>query len=184
MKDVSKQTLEDLITFIYFGEVNVEQRNLDEFKKIVAALKIKGLDGLIIHSNRNIGPVSTRSTPVVHHGSQYQSTQITQVHWHAGDEFKGVQNSAHDNIDGFSDWADWNSGPNHDEMKKIGKELGTEKVDDYHYCDDMDQQGFEQESDDYGENGFQENDNKSTNYKKHPIAKRAKRTNGNSNEIQ
>lgn len=44
MKDVSHQVLQDLITYIYNGQVNIEQDNLDEFLKTAKALKIKGLD--------------------------------------------------------------------------------------------------------------------------------------------
>lgn len=44
MKDVSSRNLQDLITFIYCGKVNINADDLNEFLKTAKALKIKGLD--------------------------------------------------------------------------------------------------------------------------------------------
>lgn len=43
MKDVSKQTLENLISFIYCGKVNIERDALADFFKTAKALQIKGI---------------------------------------------------------------------------------------------------------------------------------------------
>lgn len=72
MKDVSKQTLEDLIKFIYTGEANVAQDNLEEFFDTAKALEINGItdDGNIQGVSNS--PSSARST---YNGLQFQSTQ-------------------------------------------------------------------------------------------------------------
>lgn len=178
MKDVSKQTLEDLITFIYYGEVNVEHGNLDEFQKTAAALKIKGLAS---HSNISFGPDFTRPTPVVHNGSQYQSTQTIQVHGQCpGDGLNFAPNSANNIGDSADCWNVLNREPNHDEMNQ-NNVFGMETNGD---CSgDFDQNDYEQQWHDYGENGYQENDNKTSDCKKMPATKRAKRTNGKTNKI-
>lgn len=180
MKDVSKQTLEDLITFIYYGEVNVEHGNFDEFQKTAAALKIKGLNGILNHSKSSVGLDFTRATPVVHNGSQYQSTQTIRVHGHPGDGLKGVQKSANNIGDSADCWNELNYEPNHDEMNQnsvFGMETNAD------YSDDLDQKDYEQQWYDYGKSGYQENDNKTSDSKKMPAAKRAKRTNGKTNKI-
>lgn len=43
LKDISRQTMENLITFMYTGEVNVPPESLTEFLQTADALKIKGL---------------------------------------------------------------------------------------------------------------------------------------------
>lgn len=76
MKDVSKQTLEHLIKFIYTGEVNVAQDNLKEFVDTVKALEIKGLvdDGYVqdVSNSPWSAPQSAQSK---YNELQYQSTQ-------------------------------------------------------------------------------------------------------------
>lgn len=180
---MSKGTLEDLITFIYSGEVNVELRNLAEFQKTAEALKIKGLDGLVIkHSNSSFGHVST---PVIYNGSQYQSTQTTQAYdHHSGGEFKDAQKPAHENGDSMNWDTESDNVPNQDEINEKNV-FGIETNDDY-YSDDIGQQNYEQQCDDYDKNEFQENEHKTIDFKKPsaPAAKRAKRTNSKSNKVQ
>lgn len=72
LNDISKQTLDDLITFMYSGEVSVNQKNVDAFLDIAKAFKIKGL---FDDSDEN---ASRQSSPVPH-GSQYRSTQTVPV---------------------------------------------------------------------------------------------------------
>lgn len=43
MKDVSKHTLDNLISFIYYGEVNVQQEHEADFMNAAIALNIKCL---------------------------------------------------------------------------------------------------------------------------------------------
>lgn len=74
MKDVSKQTLEDLITFIYRGEVNVNQNDLEGFFNTAKSLKIKGLE----NGNDAQSKSSCRSTPTKN-GFQYQSSRTVQI---------------------------------------------------------------------------------------------------------
>lgn len=79
MKDVSKQTLEDLMTFIYRGEVNVNQDNLEEFFNTAKSLEIKGLtDGNYAQSFNVQAPKSSSSEPA-QNGFQYQSSQTVQI---------------------------------------------------------------------------------------------------------
>lgn len=72
LKDVSKQTLDDLVAFMYSGEVNVNQKNVNAFLDTAKAFKIKGLFDDIDDN------ASERSSPAPH-GSQYQSTQTVPV---------------------------------------------------------------------------------------------------------
>lgn len=79
MKDVSKQTLEQLITFIYCGEVNVGKENVTEFLRTAKELKIKGFsDGYHEYSSGSRATDVTGTTPVFN-GRQYQSTQTSLV---------------------------------------------------------------------------------------------------------
>lgn len=75
MKDVSKQTLGDLIKFIYSGEVSVNQSDSEEFFNTARALEIKGLsDENHIKSFDLQTPMSTWSTPALNR-FQYQSSR-------------------------------------------------------------------------------------------------------------
>lgn len=73
LKDVSKQTLENMITFMYSVEVSVNQKNVNEFIDIAKAFKIKGL-----FDDRDDNNESRPSSPASN-GSQYQSTQSVAV---------------------------------------------------------------------------------------------------------
>lgn len=71
MKDVSKQALENLITFIYCGEVKVYQENFEEFLNTAKALEIKGLVDECYEKAFDLpGSRTILSTP-----TQYQSTR-------------------------------------------------------------------------------------------------------------
>lgn len=79
LKDVSKQTIEDLIKFIYCGEVKVTQSTFNEFINTAKALKIKGLaDGRYERAFDLQTSQSVRSAHA-HNGLQYQSSQTVQV---------------------------------------------------------------------------------------------------------
>lgn len=76
MKDVSKETMVQLVTFIYTGEVSVPPETMTEFLKTAEALKIKGLAGGYSHSQllKSVReqPVQAKSSK----GVQFQSSQI------------------------------------------------------------------------------------------------------------
>lgn len=79
LKNVTKQTLEDLIAFIYCGNVNVKQENLHEFLSTAKALNIKGLaDDGYTHSV-NIPLSNFNFTTSSYNGLQYQSTRTIPV---------------------------------------------------------------------------------------------------------
>lgn len=77
MKDISKQILEDLITFIYSGKVDVKQENLAELLKTAKALEIKGLGDDSYATQLPIPQKELNSvwSPPVYDKSQFQSTQ-------------------------------------------------------------------------------------------------------------
>lgn len=77
MKDISKRTVVDLITFFYSGEVNVKQSNLENFLSTAKALQIKGLiDDSYLHP---INSEESNSVWETNNGSQYQSTHTVRV---------------------------------------------------------------------------------------------------------
>lgn len=79
LKDVSKKTLEDLITFIYSGKVDVKHENLEEILHTAKALKINGLcDQSYAHSSQS-QPQSFNSSTPTYEGVQYQSTRTIHV---------------------------------------------------------------------------------------------------------
>lgn len=71
MKDVSRECLAELITFIYTGEVNVKECNLKDFLSIANALEIKGL--AYENSTQPADPLANTN------GLQYQSMQTLRV---------------------------------------------------------------------------------------------------------
>lgn len=80
MKDVSKQTVHNLITYIYRGEIDVNAKDLEEFINTAKALKLSGLtqehEIQVIHPQ----PLQTTlaSTPT-YNGLQYQASQTIRV---------------------------------------------------------------------------------------------------------
>lgn len=79
MTDVSKQTIEDLITFIYCGKVKVPQANVDDFLKTAKAMKIKGLANRCYEETFDSrASTSTWSAPA-YNRLQYHSSQTVQV---------------------------------------------------------------------------------------------------------
>lgn len=54
MKDVSKETMVQLVTFIYTGEVNVPPESMTEFLKTAEALKIKVMRVVMMEIKRLI----------------------------------------------------------------------------------------------------------------------------------
>lgn len=101
MKDVSKQTLEHLITFIYRGEVNVNQENLDEFFTTAKALEIKGLaDENYVHSSIFPAPEPTWSKPLKN-ALQYQSSQTVPMPFSLNSD--PAPSNDHEQQDNFDD---------------------------------------------------------------------------------
>lgn len=97
MTDVSKQTVENLITFIYCGEVKVPQENVDDFLKTAKALDIKGLaDGCYEQAFDSHASTLTWPAPA-YNRLQYQSSRTVHVP-------KSVnQNKAHASFDQMPD---------------------------------------------------------------------------------
>lgn len=83
MKDVLKQTLYDLMKYIYCGEVNVNREHLDEFLNTAKSLQIKGLiDDQNVHfsecQSTNLSfPATEMSPKPTIRGFQYQSTSAS-----------------------------------------------------------------------------------------------------------
>lgn len=109
MKDVSKQTIEDLITFIYCGEVKVAQENVDDFLQTAAALKIKGLaDGCYEQADDSRASTSTWSA-AAYNRLQYQSSRTVQIpksanHKVAHSSYNAFQNDfEHENSESFNE---------------------------------------------------------------------------------
>lgn len=74
LKDVSKRTAEDLIKYLYNGEVKIESKNLNDFLHAANTLEIKGLTD-INHSQQSdsFDASQSRSSSSLD-GIQYQST--------------------------------------------------------------------------------------------------------------
>lgn len=81
LNNVSKKTLEDLITFIYSGQVDVKHEHLEEVLNTAKALNIKGL------SDKSYTPFDDSTEPPTFNSSivpatecvQYQSTHTIRV---------------------------------------------------------------------------------------------------------
>lgn len=79
MKDISKQTLENLITFMYSGEVNIKQDELEEFLGTANALEIKGLGYAKYSQSSDLSAIRFECSALADSRSQYQSTQTLRV---------------------------------------------------------------------------------------------------------
>lgn len=80
MKDVSKETLEDLITFIYSGQVDVKQEHLEDFFNTAKALDINGLTDGGYANSYDMQPAEPNSfVKRTYEGAQYQSTRTIPV---------------------------------------------------------------------------------------------------------
>lgn len=79
--DIPKQVMDDLITFIYRGEVCVNQNNLDIFLKTAKSLQIKVLaDQNYFKAYESKSSASIRTLPAnLFNGSQYQSTRTVPI---------------------------------------------------------------------------------------------------------
>lgn len=77
MKDISKQTLQDLIKFIYSGEVYLNQSGLEEFINTAKALEIKGLTDEM--SSFDVQTSESKWSMPACSGFQYQSSRTVQV---------------------------------------------------------------------------------------------------------
>lgn len=81
MKDISHQTLEGLIEFIYMGEVTVHQESLADFLNTAKSLKIKGLiDQNYLPASAQDQPIQSKETEFGYNNRnfQYQSIQTNQ----------------------------------------------------------------------------------------------------------
>lgn len=81
MKDVSKQTMDSLMTFMYKGEVDVKRDLLVDFMNTAQALKIKGLadDNFSFKPSNQQQQSAVQSVQygaAVHGAMQYQSSQL------------------------------------------------------------------------------------------------------------
>lgn len=79
LKNVSKETLEDLITFIYSGQVDVKHENLEEVLNTAKALNIKGLSDQSYAPFADSQPSTFNSSIPATEGVQYQSTHTIRV---------------------------------------------------------------------------------------------------------
>lgn len=90
LKDISKQTVADLINYIYCGQVNVKREYLEEFMSAAAALKIKGLaDGNYSHS------LDSRPTKPTNNGSTFQSPAFKHSFDSSGIQYQSSAQSTH-----------------------------------------------------------------------------------------
>lgn len=85
LKDVSIRTLNDLITFIYHGDVKIKRENLEDFFKTAKLLKIKGL------ANAESLLSNTFSSSIPHTASQFQS--INTIHVQSPEKVLSSDNS-------------------------------------------------------------------------------------------
>lgn len=80
MKGVSKQTMADLMTFIYTGEVNVDSNSLADFLQSSKELEIKGLSGIMYQqSSVQVQPMQSSYDKPGRNGEQFQTTRINSV---------------------------------------------------------------------------------------------------------
>lgn len=95
LKDISKKAIIDLITYIYRGEVNVEQECLEEFMNTAHALNIKGLaDCNYSQSFDSQQPNLMPAKPTYNNGSICQALQINHPFGSAGVQYQSVQRSS------------------------------------------------------------------------------------------
>lgn len=82
MKGVSTQTMADLMTFIYNGEVNVDSNSLADFLQSAKELEITGLSDIVYQqSSVQVQPMRSSSYDESgRHGEQFQTTRINSVH--------------------------------------------------------------------------------------------------------
>lgn len=76
---MSKRTLEDLITFIYSGKVDVKHENLEEILQTAKALNINGLCDQSYAHSFDAQPLTFDSSTPTCEGVQYQSTRTIHV---------------------------------------------------------------------------------------------------------
>ena len=64
LKDIKMKEMEAILDFIYTGEVNIAQEDLQSFLKVAMRLKVKGLAEGNIPAGQ-IGPIANSGTSVV-----------------------------------------------------------------------------------------------------------------------
>lgn len=126
MKDVSKQTLQNLLTFIYRGEVKVNRDDLNEFITIANSLKIKGL----ADDNFDLSFNFPAAKPSSSKPFQYQSSQMARSiplavnSEPASPNYYQHSSSDHEQHDNFDNG-------NTNQVTEIGYELDNNYDDDY-----------------------------------------------------
>lgn len=82
MDDIPKQTMENLIKYIYNGEVEIQQDFVADFLKKAKSLQIDGIsDGHFWQAIDQNQPASSKPNYHSSHGPmQYQTTQVNRVH--------------------------------------------------------------------------------------------------------
>lgn len=121
LKDISQKTMQDLITFIYTGRVNVKQEDLNEFLQTADALKINGLFGDNATQTDTDDQKLSTLNELKYVEKQYQTSQINQIHsptCHRIDEIFIPSPSCYDptivddikeNVFGLEDFNDYDS---------------------------------------------------------------------------
>lgn len=85
MKDVSKETMAELIKYMYTGEVQVEQDTLNDFLNAAKSLAIKGAtDDSFLEQRSSSFSIRNQST---HDIIEYRSSQINRVYGSSDDTY-------------------------------------------------------------------------------------------------
>lgn len=141
MTDVSRQTLQNLIEFIYTGEVNVNQHEFERFMSTAKALEIKGLADYK-HPQLFEKPASAPTTS----GTQFQSSHTLRTQWLADEvkysnsissSFQYPANDFQPQTDSECDGA--TALDAHDANFDRFDSLGDQEFDDQSLCNDNDQ---------------------------------------------
>lgn len=94
LKDISKQTIIDLITYIYCGEVNVKQECFDSFMNAAQALNIKGLNESNGFQSLDSQPSVSTSIEQTFSESSYPTPNLNHRFGSTGVQCQSVQRSA------------------------------------------------------------------------------------------
>ena len=77
MRGLSSNTLAAILDFLYFGEANVAQENLDDFLSLASELKLKGLVDEGESDNSRTKQKSTNSDALIKSASKYETEPKT-----------------------------------------------------------------------------------------------------------
>lgn len=203
MNDVPKETVEDLITYMYNGQVEIQQELLADFLKNAKSLEIEGISENSYQ--QTIGqdqPVSSNWNNHSNHGRmQYQTTQINRVETSkmvhnenstiiaSGSAYQTNTNKSNHRPYQYSNGSNFSddlNGSTYDAYESNGYNgndsdlnFGMESV----YCDASMNQDYDggnvQWDHEYEDNGqeFYENQDVAANTSGAPVTKRARHTN-------